>query len=78
MSFSAARMLRRFFHYGPLTASFIIFLVTIMTIVCILASTPITTFRLPNGRSSWEHVSFIKSGNKNLEQICIYQSQLSN
>ena len=55
MGFSATRVLKRFMHYGPLLASFIIVLVTIMTIWSVLASTPINSYRLPSGRATWEH-----------------------
>ncbi|XP_063692408.1 palmitoyltransferase ZDHHC6-like isoform X2 [Bolinopsis microptera] len=55
MALKVSRVIRRFVHYGPLLATFIIVLVTIMTLTCIMVSTPITSFKLPNGRPSWQH-----------------------
>ncbi|KAL5272053.1 hypothetical protein ACHWQZ_G000308 [Mnemiopsis leidyi] len=55
MSVKISRIMRRYVHYGPLLASFIIVVVTIMTVTCIIVSTPFTSFRLPNGKASWQH-----------------------
>ena len=52
---SVTKIMLRFLHYGPLLATFIIILVTMMTTLCIIFSTPITSFRLPDGRASFKH-----------------------
>lgn len=47
--------IRRYLHYGPFIATFIIVLVTILTVLCIIFSSPINTYRLANGRTSFKH-----------------------